>query len=350
LLIEEAPKRPPEAHAVAAAVRTALARLSSERPVLVAIDDVQWLDAPTADALDFALRRLEGEPVGFLCAERSERDDRLPLGLDRARLETAVVHVGGLSIGALHRLLRTRLDASFSRPSLRRIEADSGGNPFIALELARALLRRGELRLGAETRLVPETVSELVQERLGELPPGAVEVLRVVALTADATVEPALAVVDDAAGVDPAVSAGVLEAAGPGRRVRPPLRPPAPADTPWRGKLAAAAYLSVAGETRAASAVLEELTTSMPPGPERADALARLAWGREDDFEETTRLLDQALEEVGDDPARRADIHLFQSDILAIRGDLDRARSEARLALADGEGGSDQALRPSALP
>ena len=425
LLIEEAPERPPEAHAVAAAVRTALSRLSSKRPVLVAIDDVQWLDAPTADALDFALRRLEGEPVGLLCAERSERDDRRPLGLDRARLETAVVHVGGLSIGALHRLLRTRLDASFSRPSLRRIEADSGGNPFIALELARALLRRGELRLGAETRLVPETVSELVQERLGELPPGAVEVLRVVALTADATVERALAVVDDAAGLDAAVSAGVLEAEGPRLRFSHPLlasavadaipparrrelhaalaaavsdseerarhlalgadgpsesdaaeleaagrqaaargapataaellelaaslTPPELVEASWRRKLEAADYLSVAGETRAARAVLEELTTSMPPGPERADALARLAWGREDDFEETTRLLDQALEEVGDDPARRADIHLFQSDILAIRGDLDRARAEARLALADAERGSDEALLASAL-
>ncbi len=424
LLIEEAPAEAPETHAVAAAVRNALRTLSSERPVLVAIDDVPWLDGPTAHALDFALRRLEDERVGLLCAERSERADQLPLGLDRARVPTDVVPVGGLSIGALHRLLRTRLDVSFSRPTLRRIEADSGGNPFIALELARALLRRGDTRLGAETRLVPETVSGLVNERLGELPPGAVEVLRVVALGADLTVEQTLAVIPDPDGLDAAVSAGILEADG---RVRfshpllasavadaiPPTRrrelhaalagtvsdgeahvrhlalaadrpsgsdateleaagrqaaargapaaaaellelaasltPPELGEAAWRRKLQAADYLSVAGETRAARGILEELTRSMPPGPERADALARLAWGREDNFEEAIALLDQALEEVGDDSARRADIHLFRSDILAIRGDHDEAAAEARLALADAEGGGDNALLASAL-
>jgi DNA-binding CsgD family transcriptional regulator/tetratricopeptide (TPR) repeat protein len=113
--------------------------------------------------------------------------------------------------------------------------------------------------------------------------------------------------------------------------------------------LRAADHFSLAGETLASRALLEELVESMPSGPERADALARLAWGREDDFEESSRLLDQALEEAGDDPARRADVHLSRSDIVAIRGDRAEALKEARLALAAAERAGDEALLASSL-
>ena len=424
-LIEDAPDQPPERHAVAAAVRNVLRVLARESPVLVAIDDVQWLDGSTAEALEFTFRRLEKEPIGLLCAERTERRDRIPLALDRSGLETRFVPVGGLSIGALHHLLRIRIGMSFSRPTLGRIEVESGGNPFIALEIARALQRRGIVRLDSTTALVPATVAELVSERLQVLPPGALEFLRVVALMADPTEEQTLAVVADPAGLDAAVSAGFVKVEG--RRLRfthpllasavassiPPVRrrelhaalaavvpnpeerarhlalaadgpsertcteleaaarlaaargapasagellelacsltPPESEELRRRRMLQAADHFSLAGETLASRALLEELVQSMPPGPERADALARLAWGREDDFEAASRLLDEALREAGDDPARRADIHLFRSDILAIRGDRAEARKEARAALAAAERTDDEALLASSL-
>src|ERR1017187_7881960 len=72
LLIEDAPSAPPEPRVIAAAVRTALLVLAASAPVLVVVDDVQWLDAPTAAAVGFAVRRLEGERVGLLCAQRVE--------------------------------------------------------------------------------------------------------------------------------------------------------------------------------------------------------------------------------------------------------------------------------------
>jgi ATP/maltotriose-dependent transcriptional regulator MalT len=107
--------------------------------------------------------------------------------------------------------------------------------------------------------------------------------------------------------------------------------------------------LAQAGETRAAVTVFEEVIADSPPGPDRADALAQLGWYREDDFELSTRLLEQALAEVGDDPVRRAEAHLFLSDVWAIRGDVPRARDETRLALADARNGWDQALLASAI-
>jgi hypothetical protein len=218
LLIEDAPDQPPERHAVAAAVRAVFQALSREKSVLVAIDDVQWLDGSTAEALAFTFRRLEHEPIGLLCAERTERSDRLPLGLERSGLETTLIPVGGLSIGALHHLLRTRIGMSFSRPTLGRIEAESGGNPFIALEMARALRRRGVVRVDSTAALLPATVGELVSERLQVLQPGTLDFLRVVALMADPDEEQALAVVEGGGGLDAAVSAGFI--AVEGRRLR----------------------------------------------------------------------------------------------------------------------------------
>ena len=144
LQIQDAPGRPPEPHTIAVAVRTALAVLAAVAPVLVAVDDVQWLDPPSRSAVSFALRRLVAEPVGLLGALRAASGEpELPLELNRARLPAELVPLGGLSPGALHRMLRSRLGVSFSHPTLSRIEAESAGNPFIALEIGRVLARRG---------------------------------------------------------------------------------------------------------------------------------------------------------------------------------------------------------------
>jgi hypothetical protein len=61
---------PSEPRAVAAGVLGALRTLARCRPVLVAIDDIQWLDGASADAVTFAARRLGGQPVRFLLTRR----------------------------------------------------------------------------------------------------------------------------------------------------------------------------------------------------------------------------------------------------------------------------------------
>ena len=109
------------------------------------IDDVQWLDTATAKALAFALRRLDGAPVGVLATRRGDEraddslrlDDALPAGtVSRLRL-------GPLTLDALARILRARSSAPISRPLLVRLTEASRGNPLLFLELARAIAEPG---------------------------------------------------------------------------------------------------------------------------------------------------------------------------------------------------------------
>ncbi len=213
LLLDDVAPTPPEPNVIAVAFRSALSVLASSEPVLVVVDDVQWLDTPTAAAVRFALRRLPGQRVGLLCAQRTERlDGQLPLDLDRAEMPAAILPLGGLSLGALHRMLRTRLDQSFSHPTLRRIHADSGGNPLVALEMARALVRRGITRVASGPLPVPDTLAELVGERLRDLPAPVNDALQVIAVMPDAPMSRYVAAGMTGRDLDAAVLAGVLEA------------------------------------------------------------------------------------------------------------------------------------------
>ena len=165
LLVAEAPDDPVDHRALAVAVRDVLDVLSDREPVVVAVDDVQWLDPSSARALAFALRRLGEKNVRVLLARR------LVAGAEASELESALpperVEIGPLSIGAVHRLLSDRLGRSFARQTLLRIHEQSGGNPFFALEIARAL--DGDLD-PLEPLPVPATLEGLVRVRLTGLP------------------------------------------------------------------------------------------------------------------------------------------------------------------------------------
>ena len=421
LLIEDAPPAPPEPRVIAAAFRNAVLTLAAAAPVVVVIDDVQWLDAPTGLAIGFALRRLEAERVGLLCAQRTEQPGAgVPLDLDRARFGTEVLPLGGLSLGALHRLLSTRLGIPLSHQALRRVHAESAGNPFVALEIGRALARRGIVRVTDGPLPVPDTLSGLIAERLAELPTPVAGALGIVAVMPGAPVSRYLAAGMAGSGLDAAVLAGVLEvdagrlrfahpllasavlgAIPPARRrelhavaarhavdaeekarhralavgvpsgeiaaeldeaarlaerrgapgigaelleLAASLTPKDQAGDRHRRLLSAGRLLHVAGETRAAAAVLNDLAASTPPGPLHAAAIAHLGWNSEDDFEASSRLLEQALAEAGEAPALCANIHAFLSDNWAILGDAGRARTEAYLALEFAERTGDPAL------
>jgi tetratricopeptide (TPR) repeat protein len=208
LLLDDAEGAPPDHRAVAFAFLGAARALAREGPVVVAVDDVQWLDGPSAFTVEFALRRLRDEPVVFLFTLRTG-DGPAPVGLERALPEEGLrrLTIGPLSLGALHRLLKDRLGRVFSRPNLRRLHQLSDGNPFFALELARAL-ERGSIRLEAGEPL-PATLGTLVQQRLAALP----DETRAALLAASALSQPTLALVGAATGNDPVVQlAPALEA------------------------------------------------------------------------------------------------------------------------------------------
>jgi DNA-binding CsgD family transcriptional regulator len=168
LLIEEASGDPVDRRALAVGVREVLQRLSEREPILIAVDDVQWLDRSSSSALAFALRRLGANRVLLLLARRvvdKPQPSELEQSLGPERVQR--LPVGPLSVGALHRYLRDRLGRPFARQTLLRIHERSGGNPFFALELARVL----EVDIDPlEPLAVPETLEELVRARISGLP------------------------------------------------------------------------------------------------------------------------------------------------------------------------------------
>jgi DNA-binding CsgD family transcriptional regulator len=160
LLRDDAAGDATDDRALAVAVRDVLNLLSKRKPVVFAIDDIQWLDPSSASTLAFALRRLGGT-VRLVCARRLE-----PSALEQS-VDVQRLRVGPLSVGALHRLLHDRSGRPFARQTLLRIHERSGGNPFFALELARVL---DEDIDPLEPLPVPETLDELVRARLVGLP------------------------------------------------------------------------------------------------------------------------------------------------------------------------------------
>jgi DNA-binding CsgD family transcriptional regulator len=171
--------------AVAAAFVSVIETMTTAAPVLVAIDDVPWLDASTRAVVTYAARRVTG-PVGFLVTARTESDDPDALSwLRLSRPEAMRRHrVGPLSLGGLHNLLSERLNRTFPRPTLVRIAEISRGNPFYALELARAF--DGPPRADAE---LPAGLAELMRNRIGRLDRDAGRVLLAAACAAQPTVE-----------------------------------------------------------------------------------------------------------------------------------------------------------------
>jgi AAA ATPase domain len=158
--------------AVAVALMNTFRALAANGPVLVAVDDVQWLDAASASVLGYAARRLRDERVGLLLTERTAAAAELPLELDRALSSERIasLRVGPLRLGATRGMLRQQLGLVLSRPALMRIHETSGGNPFYSLELARALEREGlDPRPGEPLRL-PGALGGLARRRIAALP------------------------------------------------------------------------------------------------------------------------------------------------------------------------------------
>ena len=215
-LLLDAGKDAPDPRAVGLATLDLLRLLVEDGPLVLAVDDTQWLDPPSREVLAYALRRLDSEPVAFLAARRPGADSDALGSRER-------VVVGPLSVGALQEVIRARVGSAVSRPTLIRVHETSGGNPYFALELVRALEGR-DLRPG-EPLPVPESLADLTAARFGPLGPEAQEVLLYVA----ALGRPTFDVVISAAGehaapaLQSAADSGVIEAEGSRLRFTHPL-------------------------------------------------------------------------------------------------------------------------------
>jgi DNA-binding CsgD family transcriptional regulator len=214
-------------HVIGLAVLSVLQLLAATRPVLVAVDDVQWLDPPSATALQFATRRLADADIKLLFAARVEHAGQ-GLELERELAENLLrIEVGPLSLGAVHKLVLTRLGKPLSRPTLRKVHDVSGGNPFYGLEIARFLLERGSTLHPAEPLPIPRTLDELVRVRLKRLPAKVRSMLEVAALLAEPTPTTLSAAASepdpDGDTLDRGGAAGVIELDGGRVRFTHPL-------------------------------------------------------------------------------------------------------------------------------
>ncbi|HEV2254860.1 MAG TPA: AAA family ATPase, partial [Streptosporangiaceae bacterium] len=122
--------RPPDRFFVGLAVLSLLSEAAGELPLICLVDDEQWLDRASAQALGFAARRLGADPVGLVFAARDP-------GAELAGLPE--LDVGGLGEEDARALLASALAGPLDERVRDLIVAETRGNPLALLELPRGL-------------------------------------------------------------------------------------------------------------------------------------------------------------------------------------------------------------------
>jgi DNA-binding CsgD family transcriptional regulator len=372
---------------VGTALWSVLSALAQSGPVLIALDDMPYMDAASAGALRFALRRLEpASRVRLLATARGGGSRWAPLdGLPGDRV--LPLGVGPVTVGALFELLADRLAIRLARPVLLRVHAASGGNPLYALELARALDRLEIVPRPGVPLPVPASLDELVTERVRSLPPA---VLAIAAGTAaswhftDAGLEPGaveravlagLVVIDEPAmlgnprivrAAHPLVSAAAYAALPPTAKRALHQRLAATTDDPLE-RARHCALAAASADPQVASALDAGVAAALGAGaPDIAVELSRLALLHTDsDADRATRLdlLADALVRVGDSPgavqAQRQAIALTSAGSQRARRRIRLAEmatevigwggAAAELQVAAAEAAADPAVRSEAL-
>jgi DNA-binding CsgD family transcriptional regulator len=172
----------PNRFLVALAVLGLLSNAAAERPVLCAIDDAQWLDRASADALTFVAHRLQAESVGMLFAAREAGNELVDL---------PSLLIGGLRDADARSLLASVIPGRLDERVVDRLVAETRGNPLALLELPSRLTARLAGGFGLPGALSLEgRIEESYLERLEGLPRDTRQLLVVAA--ADPTGDPAL--------------------------------------------------------------------------------------------------------------------------------------------------------------
>ncbi|MET0762151.1 MAG: AAA family ATPase [Thermoleophilaceae bacterium] len=164
--------------------------LADQAPVLVSVDDCQWVDQESLRFLAYLAQRIEGLPVAMLLAGRPMVDEARSLWAQIASHPSAIaLYPRPLSQSAAVALARERLGTEAAEEFCRACHAATGGNPLFLRELLRALDAAGVVPSAAAASEVqtvgPAAVSRFVLHRLATLGPAASELARAVAVLGD---------------------------------------------------------------------------------------------------------------------------------------------------------------------
>jgi DNA-binding CsgD family transcriptional regulator/tetratricopeptide (TPR) repeat protein len=258
---------PPDRFFVGLAVLSLVSEAAEAGPLLCVVDDTQWLDRESAQALAFVARRLSAESVGILVASREPNDDF-------GALPELVLH--GLEDGDARALLSSVVEGPIDVEVRERIVAETRGNPLALLELSRGLSPEQLAGGFGLPSAMPSSsrIEETFLRRLADL----AEETRLLLLVAAAEPigDPALlwraaerlAITGDA--VEPAARAGLLELA-PRVRFRHPL-------------LRSAVYRAASpGARQRVHGALAEVTDPEADGDRRAWHRAQAASGADEE-------------------------------------------------------------------
>jgi DNA-binding CsgD family transcriptional regulator len=328
---------------ISAAVLGLLAAAAGKTPTVCVIDDAQWLDRPSADALVFAARRLRAERLAILFGAREGEATRF----EAAGL--AELTLTGLADAPAATVLASR--ARRSPPGVRdRLLAEAAGNPLALMELASGLSDEqldGLVPLPEAMPLTPR-LEGVFRQRIGQLPPATQDALLIAA--ADNTGD-AAAVLRAAAGLrlqpdalDPAQQAALIRVTGATITFRHPLVRSAlyqAATLSQRQRAHAALADALSGEENSDRRVWHQAVATLAGDEEVAAALeasARRARLRAGHASAATAFLRAA--ELSTDEARRLQRVADAADAAWVAGEPDRAREIAGRVLPQASGGT----------
>ncbi|WP_156996629.1 helix-turn-helix transcriptional regulator [Knoellia aerolata] len=318
---------------VGAATLSLLAAAAVQHPVLLLLDDVQWLDVGSVDALMFAARRLGHDRVATALGIRE--DVALPLRL----ADVDVLDLAGLTPGSARELL----GPGVANHVAARLVAETGGNPLALRECRRVL--DGAQRAGAAplpaTLPVPQRLRTVYSDRLAALPPDAWQAVVVCAANLDGTAGPVLTALAEL-GLDAEVciadAADVLDLA-PGALV---FRHPLLRSTAWvraSGRERCAAHAALAAVTDGAVSVWHRAEATTGHDPALADQLAAVA--EEERARHGPGAASRAIERAArltPDASQRGEWLAVATEDAFVAGDSARARQLAAEVLASDAG------------
>lgn len=247
-------------------------------PILLAVDDVQWMDRASAGAFAYALRGAAQRRAVVLLARRTDE----PTPLEPSRLVDAdtllVIDLPGLSLASLREIVADATGATLTRAQSARLHQRTGGNPLYAIELARATTAGAS----PDTVQLPASLRDTVGARLHALPADTRRVLGAAAAAARPTtglLAAALPDIDVLEALEPAEAAGIAV-------LRSAPAPGAPPVIAFCHPLLAAASIDVltASERRRLHAALSEHVSDpvervphlLASGTARGEALAEM--------------------------------------------------------------------------